>query len=271
MLLKRGSRGDEVKKLQDRLGLKSDGDFGPRTEEGVKTFQRNNNLPVTGVVNVITWNALFPSPVQKNVIDVNQLTGLISPDVIKQIPLVIDLFKINTPLRVSHFLAQCAQESWNFREVYENLNYGAKALRTVFPRYFTTDAMAAEYARQPEKIANYVYDDANRSARGKLGNTSPGDGWRYRGRGFIQLTGKNNYAAFNRFVDEDVVANPDLVATKYPLVSAGWFWDITKLNATADKGSSEADVRAVTLIVNGGTHGLPARINYFNRFHDRLK
>jgi putative chitinase len=267
MILRRGSNGPDVRKLQERLGLKVDGDFGPKTEEGVRNFQRDNNLPVTGIVEQIMWNVLFAAPK----LDIYKLRGAIPENVIPQLPDVINKFKIDTPLRLAHFLAQCAQESGNFRIVFENMNYSAQNLRAVFPRYFTTDAMAAQFARQPEKIANYVYDDANRSARGKLGNTAQGDGWRYRGRGYIQLTGKNNYAAFNRFVDDDVVANPDLVANKYPLLSAGWFWNISDLNRIASRGDTAAVVTEVTKVVNGGTHGLQARIGYFNTFHARLK
>jgi putative chitinase len=267
MLLRRGSNGPDVRKLQERLGLKVDGDFGPKTEEGVRNFQRDSNLPVTGIVEQIMWNVLF----NNSKVDIYKLRGAVPESVITELPDVINKFRIDTPLRLAHFLAQCAQESGNFKVVFENMNYSAQNLRAVFPRYFPTDALAAEFARKPEMIANRVYDDANRTARGKLGNTSPGDGWRYRGRGFIQLTGKNNYAAFNRFVDDDVVANPDLVATKYPLLSAAWFWSINDINRVASRGATQAVVTEVTKIVNGGTHGLQGRINYFNTFHARLK
>jgi putative chitinase len=268
MRLRRGStNGADVRKLQERLGLKVDGDFGPKTEEGVRNFQRDNNLPVTGIVEQIMWNMLFSD----SKVDIYRLRGTLPENVILELPDVMRTFKIDTPLRLAHFLAQCAQESANFRVVFENMNYSAENLRATFPRYFTTDAMAKEFARQPEKIANYVYNDANRSSRGKLGNTAPDDGWKFRGRGFIQLTGKINYTAFNKFVEEDVVANPDLVATKYPLLSAAWFWSINDINRVASRGDTSDIVTEVTKIVNGGTHGLQARIGHFNRFYARLK
>lgn len=267
MLLRRGSRGNYVRQLQTTLGLKVDGDFGPRTEEAVRNFQTENKLEVTGQVDLVMWNLLFG--VVK--LDVTRLRGTIPDDVITQLPSTIETFKIDTALRLAHFLAQCAQESGNFRVVVENMNYSAQNLRAVFPRYFPNETIANEYARQPEKIANRVYDDANRTPRSRLGNTAPGDGWKYRGRGYIQLTGKNNYSAFNKFVTDDVVANPDLVATKYPLLSAGWFWSNADLNRISSRGATTSDVTAVTRVVNGGTHGLQARINYFNTFYARLK
>lgn len=176
-----------------------------------------------------------------------------------QIPSVIDVFKINTPLRLAHFLAQCAHESNNFKATVENLNYSAKSLRAVFGKYFPDDATAKAYERKPEKIANIVY--ANR-----MGNDDKGDGWKYKGRGYIQLTGKNNYAAFDRMVPEDILANPDLVATKYPLLSAAWFWDSKNLNTLADNGKSDAVVTQMTKKINGGAIGLDDRLAKFKLF-----
>lgn len=168
----------------------------------------------------------------------------------KELPVIIEKYNINTPLRLAHFLAQCAAESGNFTIVRENLNYSISGLLNTFKKYFKTTLEAAEYARQPERIANKVY--ANR-----MGNRSEqsGDGWKFRGRGYIQLTGHDNYTAFDKTVADDLIANPDFVATKYPLESAGWFWNKNDLNKVADRDN----VEAVTIIVNGGKNHLDIR------------
>jgi putative chitinase len=198
--------------------------------------------------------------------DISKLKGHVPDAVIAQIPEVMDKFQINTPLRLCHFLAQCGHESGNFKAVNENLNYGAKGLRGIFPKYFPTDALAAEYERKPEKIANKIYG-------GRMGNgpEATGEGYKYRGRGYIQLTGKDNYSAFDKVVTEDITANPDLVATKYPLLSAAWFWNSRKLNEIADKGATDAEVTAITKKVNGGTIGLADRIKHFKEFYELVK
>ncbi|MEM7251900.1 MAG: glycoside hydrolase family 19 protein [Pseudomonadota bacterium] len=154
-------------------------------------------------------------------------------------------------VRLSHFFAQILHESGSLRFDSENLNYSAKALRLVFGKYFKTEAEAAEYARQPERIANRVY--ARRMGNGV---EASGDGWRYRGRGFIQLTGKKNYQAFAKWMkDPAIVDSPQLVASDYPVHSAVFFWDTNQLNKLADKD----DVRKVTRRVNGGYNGLAHR------------
>lgn len=198
--------------------------------------------------------------------DINKLKGAIPDEVLSQIPGVMEKFQINTPLRLCHFLAQCAHESGNFKAVSENLNYGAKGLLGTFKKYFPTEAKAKEYERKPEKIANLVY-----ASRMGNGDEASGDGFKYRGRGYIQLTGKVNYESFDKVVDENVTANPDLVATKYPLLSAAWFWNSRTLNTLADKGATDADVTAITKKVNGGTHGLDDRIAKFKKFYSILK
>lgn len=190
--------------------------------------------------------------------NVEKLKGNIPDNVIEQMPDVISVCNLKTPLRLAHFLAQCSHESGNWKATTENLNYSAAALQSVFRKYFPDEATAAQYARKPEMIANKVY--ANRMSNG---DEASGDGWRFRGRGYIQLTGRNNYSLFNITVREDILENPDLVAEKYPLLSAGWFWDSNNLNDLADKGSTEEDVTAVTKRVNGGTHGLDDRISKF--------
>jgi putative chitinase len=198
--------------------------------------------------------------------DINKLKGHIPDGVIAQIPSVMSTFKIDTALRLSHFLAQCGHESAGFKAIQENLNYGAKGLLGIFKKYFPTEAKALQYERKPEKIANLVY-----GSRMGNGDEVSGDGYKFRGRGYIQLTGKNNYVAFGKAINEDIAANPDLVATKYPLLSAAWFWSSNSLNALADKGADDASVTAITKRVNGGTIGLPDRIKHFKEYYALLK
>jgi putative chitinase len=197
--------------------------------------------------------------------NLEKLSKKIPKEVLDQIPEVMEKFKINTPLRLAHFLAQCAHESGNFKATKENLNYGAAGLLSIFKKYFPTEALAKSYERQPEKIASRVY-----ASRMGNGDEASKEGFKFRGRGYIQLTGKDNYKAFDAMVPEDILANPDLVATKYPLLSAAWFWNKTSLNALADKGATDADVTAITKRVNGGTHGLPDRIAKFKVFNTEL-
>lgn len=193
-----------------------------------------------------------------------KLKGHIPDSVITQLPDVILKFKIDTPLRLSHFLAQAGHESGEFKLVQENLNYSTKGLLATFPKYFDA-ATAAVYERKPEKIANLVY--ANRM--GNKGKIS-GDGWKFHGRGFIQLTGHDNYKAFSDAINEDCIANPDLIATKYPLASAGWFWSKNGLNTIADQGATVEVVTKVTKRVNGGVIGLDDRIKHFNEYYKLL-
>jgi len=196
--------------------------------------------------------------------NVDKLKGHIPDTVIAQIPGVVEKFEINTPLRLAHFLAQCGHESGGFKAVSENLNYGAAGLQSIFKKYFTAES-AVEYARKPEKIANIVY--ANRMGNG---NQASGEGYKFRGRGFIQLTGKDNYTAFDKVVEDDILATPDLVATKYPLLSAAWFFHKNGLHKIADEGATDAVVTKVTKRVNGGTIGLADRIKHFNEYNNLL-
>jgi len=196
--------------------------------------------------------------------NIEKLKGHIPDSVIAQIPGVVEKFEINTPLRLAHFLAQTGHESGGFKAVTENLNYGAAGLQSIFKKYFTAES-AVEYARKPEKIANVVY--ANRMGNG---NQASGEGFKYCGRGYIQLTGKDNYAAFDKTVAEDILANPELVATKYPLLSAAWFFHKNGLHKIADEGATDAVVTKVTKRVNGGTIGLPDRIKHFNEYNNLL-
>jgi putative chitinase len=197
---------------------------------------------------------------------VKKLNGQIPQVVIDELPYIMDKYKINTGLRLAHFLAQCAHESGNFKVRTENLNYSAKRLTEVFRRYFPTMQMALQYQRNPQKIANLVY--GNRMGNG---NEASGDGWRFRGRGYIQLTGRNNYTAFEKSTGFKILENPDLVATTYPLASAAWFFHINNINAIADRGATRKVIEDVTLRVNGGRNGLEDRISKFYVFFNILK
>jgi putative chitinase len=179
---------------------------------------------------------------------------------------VVDMFKkydITTPLRIAGFMAQCAHESADFTALEENLNYSENALNSVFGRYFGPDKRnAAEYARQPEKIANYVYMDEFRSKQGAMGNTKPGDGWRFRGRGIKQLTGRNNYTAFGKSVGMTAEEAAEYVATpKGALESACWFWATNNIDRFADAD----DIVGMTKRINGGTIGLDDRKMRYER------
>jgi putative chitinase len=178
---------------------------------------------------------------------------------------IVTEYKINTPSRLAHFLAQCAHESTNFSRVEENLNYSARRLMVVFKKYFLTEELALQYERNPKAIASRVY--ANRMGNGP---EETNDGWTYRGRGFIQLTGRDNYKLFDGVVNDNITDNPDLVANKYSLVSAAWFWNNKKLNDAADQGITENEVALITKKVNGGFIGLEDRTKLFHKFYNLL-
>jgi putative chitinase len=163
-------------------------------------------------------------------------------------------FKLNKN-RAAHFFAQTAHESGNFKAFSENLNYSAKGLRGIFGKYFPTDALARAYERQPMKIANRVY--ANRMGNG---DEASGEGWLFRGRGSLQLTGKFNFKAFSDYIGRpDVMTNPDIVATELAFESALWFFDKNKLWSICDQGINDGAILALTKRINGGTHGLDDR------------
>jgi putative chitinase len=161
-----------------------------------------------------------------------------------------------SPNRAAHFFAQTAHESGNFKAFSENLNYSAKGLRGIFGKYFPTDALARAYERKPEKIANRVY--ANRMGNG---DEASGEGYKFRGRGPLQLTGKNNYRAFGKYIgrEQEILDNPDLVATELGFESALWFFDANKLWGICDQGINDGAILALTKRINGGTHGLDDR------------
>ena len=278
MLLKKGDNNENVKLLQQKLHLDPVGNFGPKTEEAVKIWQAAHGLTADGVVGDKTWAMIMGEEshpqVQQQAVAVSNSTGLkleklkghIPDAVIAMIPAVAQKFQIDSALRLAHFLAQCGHESAGFKAVQENLNYSAKGLLGIFKKYFPTQTLAEQYERNPQKIASKVYG-------GRMGNgpEPTGDGFKFRGRGYIQLTGKDNYTNFAKFIGEDTVANPDLVATKYPLASAAFFFNSNGLWSICDKGADDATVTAVTKRVNGGTIGLPDRIKHFKEYYHLLK
>jgi putative chitinase len=277
MLLKKGDNNENVKKMQEKLGISpAVTNFGPKTEEAVKAFQSKNGLTPDGVVGDKTWAMIMgeapkvstPAPTPTAPVGglkLDKLKGHIPDSVIAMIPDTAAKFGINTPLRLAHFLAQCGHESAGFKATQENLNYSAKGLMGIFKKYFPTEVLAKQYERNPQKIASKVYG-------GRMGNgaEATGEGYKFRGRGYIQLTGKDNYTAFGKAIGEDIVANPDVVSGKYALLSAAWFWSNNGLNKLADGGSTDAVVTTITKRVNGGTIGLPDRIKHFKEYYHLL-
>ena len=185
MLLKKGDKNEDVKKLQEKLNLTPDGSFGAKTEEAVKHFQTKNNLVADGIVGDKTWNLIINTPVittsNTSNLKLEKLKGHIPDAVISQLPDTIAKFELNTPLRLAHFLAQVGHESGGFKAVNENLNYSAKGLLSIFKKYFPDETTAKLYERKPEKIAKIVY-----ASRMGNGDKASGEGWKFRGRGYIQ-------------------------------------------------------------------------------------
>ncbi len=303
-VLRQGSSGPDVTALQQRLkdlgfdpnGV--DGNFGAGTRDAVIAFQQSKGLQADGVAGPATLAALQSNESGANAdgaattasaegatnappdggggsdaaaqsaaaaeaagaLNLAGLTGHLPAAVIAQIPETAAEFGITTNLRLAHFLAQCALESTGFTATVENLNYSAQRIPQVFGKYFK-GVDPTPYAHDPAKLGNRVY--ANRMGNE---NEASGDGFKFRGRGYIQLTGKNNYTSFSTFVGEDCVANPDLVATKYPLASAAFYFNSNRIWAICDRGADDDTVTRVTKAVNGGTAGLPERIKNFKEF-----
>jgi len=177
---------------------------------------------------------------------------------------LLEEYDINTPLRISHFLAQVTHESNDFKVLKENLNYSQSGLLSVFRKYFTPE-QALAYARKPEKIANRVY--ANRLGNG---DEASGDGYRYRGRGAIQITGRNNYLACSRYLFNEpiLLTEPEMLQEpKYAILSACWYWSVNGLNRIADIDN----IQLLTRAVNGGLNGLADRQRRFTRIYSVLK
>jgi putative chitinase len=242
-MYKIGSNGDVVKQIQLKLGITSDGNFGPGTEKSVKEWQTKHGLTPDGIVGPTTLEKMGITSVIKEDIHISPVVGLsieklkgkVPDSVLSQIPDTAIKFNITTNLRLAHFLSQCAHESGNWKY-------------------------------RLEIASGKAYE-----GRKDLGNIHEGDGVRFKGRGYIQLTGRGNYGRFSKFIGEDCVENPDLVANKYPLSSAAFFFDSNKLWTICDKGFDDATVTSVTKRVNGGTNGLSDRLKHFKVYHNLLK
>lgn len=189
--------------------------------------------------------------------------GAFGPGTMKK---AMEFYKF-TPERAAHFFAQTAHESGNFKAFSENLNYGASGLLGIFKKYFPTEALAKQYERKPEKIANRVY-----ASRMGNGDEASGDGYKFRGRGALQLTGKDNYQAFANYLKKpEIMTNPDLVATDYSFESAIFFFDKNKLWDICDKGVNKDTILALTKRINGGTHGLADREEKTMKYYGYVK
>jgi len=191
-----------------------------------------------------------------------QVDGAFGPGTMKK---AMEFYKLS-PIRAAHFFAQTSHETGGFKLFSENLNYSTDGLKKIFGKYFPGD-LATSYARNPEKIANRVY-----GARMGNGAEATGDGWKFRGRGALQLTGKDNYTAFSKYLGTDeVLTNPDLVATKYSFESAMFFFERNKLWTICDQGINDAAILALTKRINGGTHGLEDRKQKTYKYYEYVK
>jgi putative chitinase len=300
-ILKQGSTGTDVKDLQQKLqdlgfdpqGV--DGNFGTGTQAAVIAFQQSKGLQADGIAGPATLAALqstgataaggaggegsagiggtstataaatAAAPAAAG-LNLGALAGKVPAGVIAQIPETAAKFGITTNLRLAHFLAQCALESIGFTATVENLNYSAQRIPQVFGKYFR-GVDPTPYAHNPQKLGSRVY--ANRMGNG---DEASGDGFKFRGRGYIQLTGKNNYTGFSKFVGEDCVANPDLVATKFPLSSAAFYFSSNNIWSICDRGADDATVRRVSVAVNGADppNALNERMQNFKKFISAL-
>ena len=188
--------------------------------------------------------------------------GAFGPGTMKK---AMEFYKL-TPVRAAHFFAQTAHETGGFKAFSENLNYSAQGLQGIFGKYFPGN-LEESYARNPEKIANRVY-----ASRMGNGAEASGDGWKFRGRGALQLTGKDNYAAFAKYLNKpEIMTNPDLVATTYSFESAMFFFEKNKLWSICDKGINDAAILELTKRINGGTHGLADRSEKTKKYYEYVK
>lgn len=276
MILKLGDRSTDVKSIQAELKVAVTGDFDNETELAVKKWQAENGLSADGVVGPNTWNKLFPEDrvnepltvvtTSPQTLNIESLKYLLPENIYNELPTVIEKFNINNRYRLAHLLAQCCYESRNFQVLEENLNYSADGLLNVFPEYFPDSSKADRYAHIQEKIANYVYGN-------RLGNgpEDTGDGWLYRGRGAIQLTGKYNYIKLGEYIGINILANPTSVATDYALLSGAFFFNERKIWTICDGGVSDSVIMAVTSKVNSSLLGLENRASLLAKFYTALK
>ena len=188
--------------------------------------------------------------------------GVFGPGTMKK---AMEFYKL-TPVRAAHFFAQTAHETGGFKTFSENLNYSADGLQKIFGKYFP-GTLEESYAKQPEKIANRVY-----ASRMGNGDEKSGDGWKFRGRGALQLTGKDNYTAFAQYLQKpEIMTTPELVATTYSFESAMFFFDRNKLWSICDLGINDAAIEKLTRKINGGTHGLDDRNAKTKKYYEYVK
>jgi len=279
MLLKKGSTGDDVKKLQTKLGLTSDGTFGSGTETAVKKWQLDNGLTSDGIVGDGTWSKMFGSVVSETVpvttsgsLDLNKLKGKIPQPIFDILPEAFSKYGINTILRASHFLGQLAHESGDFTIKTESMNYTTPSrIVDIWPSRFNLDGSgnkknANGFIKNQELLAEAVYG-------GRMGNNNPGDGFRFRGGGFMQLTGKEAYQGYAKYLGKTVEETADLLRSdnKFALDAACWEYVINKkLNPVADLGLTEEIIVRITKKINGGTIGLDDRRTKVKRFYSIL-
>ena len=192
---------------------------------------------------------------------IEKLSNLVPEHILSK---VADIKRIDDDLILCHFLSQCAHESMGFAAVIENLNYGEKALLKIFPKYFN-EKNAVKYARRPERIANRIYAD-------RLGNgpESMGDGYKYRGRGYIQITGKDNYTAFSEYIGKNCVAYPEYVSMRYPLESAAWYFTVNNLWRICEQVANLETIEKLTKRINGGLNGIEDRKNLFYKYYEAM-
>lgn len=282
MLLKIGSKGDDVKELQALLKIGADGAFGSGTEAAVKAFQTAHGLTADGIVGNGTWSALNTStepavvtaPATPGAVKFGALAGKIPAAIVAIFPDAFSKYEINSPLRAAHFLAQIAHESGDFTIKTESMNYSTPArLVEIWPSRFSLDGSggkrnAHEYVKNQEKLAEAVY-----GGRKELGNSQPGDGFRFRGGGWLQLTGRDAYKGYAAYLGKTVEETADLLRADnhYALDAACWEYCINmKLNRVADQGAGDDTVKKITKIVNGGLIGLPDRLSHFRTYYALL-
>jgi len=276
MLLKKGSTGDDVKKLQTKLGLTADGSFGSGTEAAVIKWQTNNGLTADGIVGDGTWGKMFgsitESVVSNGVLDLNKLKGKIPQSIFDILPDAFGKYQINTPLRASHFLGQIAHESGDFTIKTESMNYSTPSrIVEIWPSRFNLDGTggkknASGFIKNQELLAETVYG-------GRMGNNNPGDGFRFRGGGFLQLTGKEAYQGYGKYLGKSVEETADLLRSenKYAMDAACWEYVINKkLNPIADKGMTEEVIVEITKKINGGKIGLDDRRTKVKHYYSIL-
>jgi putative chitinase len=268
MLLKKGSTGDDVKKLQEKLGLGADGTFGSGTEAAVKKWQSDNGLTADGIVGEGTWSKMFGSVVTETApivsggsLDLNKLKGKIPQSIFDILPEAFEKYSINTPLRASHFLGQIAHESGDFTIKTESMNYSTPSrIVDIWPSRFNLDGSgskkdANKYIKNQELLAEAVYG-------GRMGNNDAGDGFRFRGGGFLQLTGKEAYQGYAKYLGKTVGETADLLRSenKYAMDAACWEYVVNmKLNTVADQGMNDDVIKVISKKINGGYIGLDDR------------